>query len=427
MSTHTEQQVIGTLLRNPEWVAKVSISPNDFEDPICSAAFAAMRAMVAEGHTVDVYGVATRLGDGSALGDIASIWKECLSHPDNLESWCSKLRAASRGRQMASLLDLASKTIREGKDPDAVRSRLITRLASLEDEGRSYVHNGSEVMRQVVDSLQAAFDARESGGLVGVPSGITGLDKVLGGFHKSDLIIVGARPAMGKTAFMASIARNAALAGKRVGIASAEMPAVQIGLRMVSMIGDIHSTKLRSCDLDEHEYSRLTHAATQYRELPIEIYDKPACTPGDIALQARAWQLSGGIDLLIVDYLTRLRPDEEDSSRNREVGKMVASLKTLAKTLDIPVICLAQLSRSVEQRQDKRPIMADLRDSGEIEQEADSIMFLYRDSVYNSEADPQRGEILIEKNRHGPCSSITARFIPEQMLWTNVGDEEWTD
>ncbi len=328
---------------------------------------------------------------------------------------------------MVDLLQLATRTLEEGKNPDAVRARLITKLASLESAGKSHAHTAKQTMAEVVDYLQMAFDARQAGGLVGVTSGLTGLDKIMGGFHKSDLIVVGARPAMGKTAFMASLARAAALAGRRVGIASAEMPAVQIGLRMVSMFGGIASTKLRSCDLDEQEFARLNETASRYSQLPIEIYDKPACTPGDIAIQSRAWQLSGGLDLLMVDYLTRLNPDDSQDSRVREVGQMIQALKTLAKSLDIPVICLAQLSRQCEQRADKRPVMADLRDSGEIEQEADAVMFLYRDSVYNDSANPEEAEILVEKNRHGPCGKVMARFVAEQMLWTNAGDMQWTD
>lgn len=427
MSADNEYQVIGGLLKHPDMIARVDISAHDFTVSLCAMAFAAMRAIVAEGKSVDVFGVSERCGGDAELGNLAALWKDCLIRPENLQDRCEKLKAQSRGRQMADLLKLATQTLEEGKNPDAVRSRLITKLASLESAGKTYVHTAKQTMAEVVDYLQAAFDARETGGLVGVTSGLNGLDRLLGGFHKSDLIVVGARPAMGKTAFMASLAKAAALNGRRVGIASAEMPAVQIGLRMVSMFGEIASTKLRSCDLDEQEFTRLNETAQRYSELPIEIFDKPACTPGDIAIQARAWQLSGGLDLLMVDYLTRLNPDESQDSRVREVGQMVQSLKTLAKSLNIPVICLAQLSRQCEQRADKRPVMADLRDSGEIEQEADSVMFLYRDIVYNDQANPEEAEILVEKNRHGPCGKVIARFVQEQMLWTNAGGEAWTN
>lgn len=425
MSAENEYQVIGGLLKHPEMIARVDIDAADFTIPLCGQAFSAMRAIIADGKAVDVFGVSERCGGDSVLGDIASLWKECLIRPENLQDRCDTLKAASRGRQMVHLLHLATATLEQGKSPDAVRARLITALANLESASKSYTHTARQTMAQVVDYLQVAFDARQSGGLVGVTSGLAGLDRLLGGFHKSDLVVVGARPAMGKTAFMASLARAAALSGRRVGIASAEMPAVQIGLRMVSMFGGIASTKLRSCDLDDNEFSRLNETATRYSELPISIFDKPACTPGDIAIQARAWQLSGGLDLLFVDYLTRLNPDDSQDSRVREVGQMIQSLKTLAKSLDIPVICLAQLSRQCEQRSDKRPVMADLRDSGEIEQEADAVMFLYRDAVYNDSANPEEAEILVEKNRHGPCGLVKSRFIPEQMLWTNIEDGQW--
>lgn len=427
MSADNEYQVIGGLLKHPEMIGRIDIETADFTVAICGQAFSAMRAIIAEGKAVDVFGVSERIGGDTVLGNLAGLWKDCLIRPENLQDRCNTLKALARGRQMVDLLQLATRTLEEGKNPDAVRARLITKLASLESAGKSHVHTAKQTMAEVVDYLQMAFDARQAGGLVGVTSGLTGLDKIMGGFHKSDLIVVGARPAMGKTAFVASLARATALAGRRVGIASAEMPAVQIGLRMVSMFGGIASTKLRSCDLDEQEFSRLNETASRYSQLPIEIYDKPACTPGDIAIQSRAWQLSGGLDLLMVDYLTRLNPDDSQDSRVREVGQMIQSLKTLAKSLDIPVICLAQLSRQCEQRADKRPVMADLRDSGEIEQEADAVMFLYRDSVYNDSANPEEAEILVEKNRHGPCGKVMARFVAEQMLWTNAGDMQWTD
>lgn len=419
----TEMQLVGGLLRFPDMIPRVDIRAEDFTLELCGRAFAAMRAMVAEGLAVDAFGVAQRVGGDAALAELAGWWQECLVRRESIPDLCRALRSAACGRQTVTLLRTAIETLEQGKNPDAVRARLVARLVSLEAHGETWVHTAKETMQQVTDYLQAAWDAFHAGGLVGVPSGLSGLDRLLGGFHKSDLIVVGARPAMGKTAFMASLARNAALAGRRVGIASAEMPAVQIGLRMVSMFGGIESTRLRACNLDEDEFARLTSSSTQYGQLPIEIFDKPACTPADIAMQARVWQLSGGLDILFVDYLTRLQPDDVQDSRTREVGQMVQSLKTLAKSLDIPVVCLAQLSRQCDQRPNKRPVMSDLRDSGEIEQEADAVMFLYRDSVYSESADPEHAEVLVEKNRHGPCGKVIARFINEQMLWTNVGDE----
>lgn len=417
----TERQLIGLLLRHPTEIVRVSLRHEHFADPFCALAFMAMRQCVTDGLTPDVVTVAMHMPD-DPVGELAGLWQDAIGSGDNIPHLCGLVRKGAKGRNIAALLAKAQEALVAGKETDLIRSRLITRLSELDDDERLYTHTGRAWMGGVVDYLQAAFDARHNGtGLVGVPSGIEGLDNVLGGFHRSDLVVVGARPKMGKTSWMMSIAYNAAKAGRRVGIISAEMPAYQLGLRLVSMMSAIDSSKLRACDLDEQEHVRLTQSTTLAAELPIFLYDKPACTPGDVAIQARAWAIAGGIDLLFVDYLTRLSPDENNESRTREVGKMVADLKTIARTLDIPVICLAQLSRKVEERRDKRPLMSDLRDSGEIEQEADVVMFLYRDCVYEKGASEYDAEILVEANRHGPSGKILCGFHAERMQWVNHG------
>lgn len=411
-----EPIIIGTLLRHPDWIAKVSISANHFADEFCRDAFAAMRAAVSDGLAIDPITIATRM-EGNPIADVMTLWKETITRPENLTDWCEKLRKASRGRELLELLTLAQRTAAEGKDPDSIRAKLITRLASLDDDSQSFDHDTTRMMTSVVDFLQEAHEAFHAGGIVGVPSGIAGIDRAMGGFHKSDLVIVGARTSVGKTAFLLSLALNAAKQGRKVGIISAEMSAQQIGLRLTSMVGSIDSYRLRSGDLSEDEFARISNATQIAKKLSIRAYDKPACTPGDTAIQARAWQIAGGLDILFVDYLTRLTPDESNDSRVREVGKMVFSLKTLAKSLDIPVVCLAQINRAADQRANKRPLLSDLRDSGEIEQEADSVLLLYRDAMHNDAANPEDAEILIEKNRHGPCGTVNARFIHSTMTW----------
>lgn len=415
-----ESTVIGLLLRHPGAIARANLRHEHFGDDFCALAYMALRQCVADGVTPDVVTVAQRMPD-DPIATLSEFWRESIGSPDNLPHLCDQIRRSCRARNVAALLAKAQEALVQAKDADAIRSRLITRLAELDDDDRLYTHTGKGWMGGVLEYLQTAFDARNDGGMVGVPTGLSGLDNVLGGFHRSDLIVVGARPKMGKTAWMMSTAYAAAKAGRRVGIISAEMPAYQLGLRLVSMMSDIDAYKLRACDLDEMEFSRLTSATTLAANLPIHLYDRPACSPGDIAIQARAWQISGGLDLLFVDYLTRLQPDVAAESRTREVGKMVASLKTVARSLDIPVVCLAQLSRRLEERKDKRPILSDLRDSGEIEQEADVVMFLYRDSVYNEDSDQSAAEILVEANRHGPPGVVRCQFLPERMQWVNYG------
>lgn len=417
-----EPTVIGLLLRKPTEIVRVNLRHEHFSEPFCALAFMAMRQCVTEGLTPDVVTVALHMPD-NPVADLAALWQEtAVGTADNLPHLCGLIRQQARSRNIAALLSKAQEALVAGKNADAIRSRLITRLADLDDDERLYTHTGKAWMGEVVDYLTAASEASQNGGLMGVPSGIAGLDNIMGGFHRSDLIVVGARPKIGKTAWMMSAACRAAASGKRVGIISAEMPAYQLGLRLVAMMADINNAKLRACNLDDPEYTRLHAATLRASEMPLMIYDRPACSPADIAIQARAWTLSGGLDLLFVDYLTRLNPDERTDNRTREVGHMIASLKTVARSLDIPVVCLAQLSRKLEDRKDKRPMLSDLRDSGEIEQEADVVMFLYRDSVYNQDANPYDAEILVEANRHGPPGMIRCGFKAEQMQWVNYGD-----
>lgn len=419
-----EPTLIGLLLRNPGEIARMNLSGEHFLDALCAQAFMVMRRLVADGVTPDTFAVSEAI-PGNPGGELLDWWKEtAAASPRNLPHLAERIRKAYRGRKLATLLDKARDTLAEGKPADPIRARLLTRLAELDDDDQTWTHSGTGWMHDVLTHLEAAQAATETGQLVGVTSGLSGLDKMLGGFHRSDLIVVGARPKMGKTAWMMSTAHNAAKAGKRVGIISAEMPAYQLGLRLVSIMANLEFSRLRACDLQDHEYSRLTSSAQMITNLPIFLYDKPACTPGDIAIQARAWAIAGGLDLLFVDYLTRLNPDEHTESRTREVGKMVASLKTVARTLDVPVVCLSQLSRRLEERKDKRPMLSDLRDSGEIEQEADVVAFLYREAVYDRNADPANAEIIVEANRHGPPGVVQCRFEPTTMHWMNRYDHD---
>lgn len=414
-----EQAIIGILLKKPDSITKVSIKPEHFSDEFCVRAFGAMRVLVTKGMVPDVIGVAESMGGN--LGDNLAVltgWMNETASAANLDHWVNRLRDAHK---LASIKKMLSEALESTDSADAIRAKLITQLASIEDDGRSYETGGTEWMAQVVEKVEEVWEAKMNGnGTVGITSGNIDLDGYLGGFHKSDLIVMGARPKMGKTAWLMNCAKAAAMAGKRVGIASAEMPAYQLGERIVSDVANLSASVFRNGNLDERGFSSLTYGCQKVAGLPIRIFDKPRMTPGDIAVQAKAWELSGGVDIIFVDYLTRLVPDQTDKNRTREVGRMISDLKTLARTMNIPVVCLAQLSRGVEERSDKRPMPSDLRDSGEIEQEADVIMFLYRDAVYNDDADPRSGEILIEANRHGPTGLINCTFDGEFMRWASA-------
>lgn len=255
----------------------------------------------------------------------------------------------------------------------------------------------------------------------GIPSGLTDLDEILCGFQPGFLYVLGARPAMGKTVLMMDWAMHAAVKVRaHVGVVSAEMSGLDLAFRSVASTGRIDNTRLQTGKLDDDEWPRLTSAINLLADTNLRIFDKPACSITDIALQARAWRLGGGLDMLLVDYLSLLKPEGKHETRTREVGAMVYALKQLARSLNIPVVLLAQLNRELEKRPNKRPTMADLRDSGEIEQNADVVMFLYRDEVYNPDTD-QKGvaEINIEKNRHGPRGTVKATFLGQYFRFEN--------
>jgi replicative DNA helicase len=421
-----QKSIIGGLIRFPKEITRLGLVPDHFQDPFCYRAYSAMVSLTHSGVPINALDVSQKMG-GDSVANLESLkeFRKDVQSPTLLIHWASSLKEAFKSKQIKKLL---TEAISSHEPTDVIRSRVITQMAALDEDGRNYETGGKEWMSQVVEKVEEVFQAKHHGsGTVGIKSGIQRMDEILGGFHKSDLIVMGARPKMGKTAWLMNAAKAAAMEGKKVGIASAEMPAWQLGERIVSDIANLSASVFRSGDLEESDCNALTYGTTIAKDLPIRIFDKPRMTVGDIALQTKAWELSGGIDILFVDYLTRLTPDSTENNRVREVGQMVSSLKTLARIHNIPVVCLAQLSRKVEERNDKRPMPSDLRDSGEIEQEADVIMFLYRDSVYNTDADPREAEILIEANRHGPTGRIRCTFDGEFMRWAELEDPSFKD
>jgi replicative DNA helicase len=419
-----EAETLGILLRHPAEIARTALVPSDFSYEDHRLIFQSMRAVVAAGLTVDVFSVGERLGREDGIALVSSLWRDTVGSLANLEHWEKKLCLAARGRALRELAAKAVATLDEGRhDPDKLRGRLIQRLAELDGERRDYAFDARKSMASVLDRIEDIGQTTAQGKLTGIPTGIEQLDAMLGGLQKSDLTVAAGRSSMGKTAWAVSVAYHAASLGYRVGIASTEMSHVDLGMRFVSLHTGISADRIRRGQLSDRDYGAIGKAVSVLEKLPYEVLDKPACTVPDIALQARAWQLTGGLDLLIVDYLQRLRPESRCDSRAREVGEMAVGLKTVARTLNIPVIALAQVNRECEKRPNKRPNLGDLRESGDIEHEADQVLFLYRDSVYNSHANPREAEILIEKNRHGPPGIVIAGYNPDTMHWASRVEE----
>ncbi len=277
-----------------------------------------------------------------------------------------------------------------------------------------------DVLVKVVDRIDQLFN--QEGSITGLPTGYNDLDEMTSGLQDGDLIIVAGRPSMGKTTFAMNIAEHAAMTcDKPVAVFSMEMPADSLAMRMISSLGRIDQNKVRSGKLGDDDWPRLTSAIGLLQEKPLFIDDTGGLSPNE--LRARCRRLTrehGRLGLVVIDYLQLMQVPGFKENRTAEISEISRSLKGLAKELNVPVVALSQLNRSLEQRPDKRPVMSDLRESGAIEQDADVIIFIYRDEVYNEDS-PDKGtaEILIRKQRNGPIGSIRLTFLGKYTRFEN--------
>ncbi len=279
-----------------------------------------------------------------------------------------------------------------------------------------------EVIKKNIETIERYQEYRET--VTGVPSGYKDLDKLTAGFQKSDLIIIAARPSMGKTALGLCIARNAAKeSGVPVGFFSLEMSKEQLAMRLLCSEARVDSHKIRSGFLSRQECGKLLQAAGIFMDVPIYIDDTPAISPLELRAKARRIMSDQGLGLVVVDYLQLMRGRETVERREQEISEISRSLKGLAKELNIPVIAIAQLNRKVEERTDKRPLLSDLRESGAIEQDADVIAFIYRDEIYAKNAckEPGVAEIIIGKQRNGPSGeTVKLAYISTYTRFENL-------
>jgi replicative DNA helicase len=279
-----------------------------------------------------------------------------------------------------------------------------------------------EVIKKNIETIERYQEYRET--VTGVPSGYKELDRLTAGFQKSDLIIIAARPSMGKTALGLCIARNAAMkSGIPVGFFSLEMSKEQLAMRLLCSEAMVDSHKIRSGFLSRQECGKLLQAAGLFMDVPIYIDDTPGISPLELRAKARRIMADQGLGLVVVDYLQLMRGRETAERREQEISEISRSLKGLAKELDIPVIAIAQLNRKVEERADKRPLLSDLRESGAIEQDADVIAFIYRDEVYakHGSKEPGVAEIIIGKQRNGPSGeTVKLAYISTYTRFENL-------
>ena len=316
---------------------------------------------------------------------------------------------STEGRESRSLLEEAE--------------RLVFAIAEKGARGGSGFVSVQDALKEAMEKIDElnAFE----GDITGIPTGYQDFDRLTAGLQPSDLIIVAGRPAMGKTTFAMNIAEHAAIKhGKSVAVFSMEMASLQLVMRMFSSVGQIDQTRIRTGSLDDMDWPKLTSAMNLLHKSKIFIDDTPALSPAELRARARRLKREHDVDLIVVDYLQLMSVPDSRENRATEIAEISRSLKTIAKELNVPVVALSQLNRALEQRPNKRPVMADLRESGAIEQDADLIVFIYRDEVYNPETSEKgKAEIIIGKHRNGATGTVQLAFQGPWLRFVNLAPE----
>ncbi len=416
-----EAAVLGALLIDAEAIYRVLpfLRAEDFYLEKHRLIYAAIVALHERREPLDLLTLTTELSQReqlAAVGGPAYLAQLVNAVPSaiNVESYGRIVeQAAVRRRLLEAASTIARLAYQESLPIEQVVDRAEQTIFGISEKR---VTRDLQPIQEVVQHYYERVDYLYShrGEPMGVPSGFSDLDKILGGFQRSDLVILAARPGVGKTSLMLAFALRAAERRRTVGIFSLEMSAEQIVQRMVSAYSRIDAHRLRLGEIEEDEWERFYDAIARLSELPIYIDDTPAVSPLQVRTKCRRLQSERGLDLVIVDYLQLMNADLRTENRVQEVSYISRMLKSLARELDVPVIAASQLSRAVEQRADKRPVLSDLRESGSLEQDADVVMFIYREDPSGSEAlPPERAnlaEIIVAKHRSGPTGSVSLYF-----------------
>lgn len=418
---YAEEAVLGGLMARNEAFHDVAslLAAEQFTSPLRRRLWTAIRDRILAGEPADAVTLMDALpNDADAVMELAAT----ATTGGSVDVYAELVRENWRMREAAGIGQRLLAGARD-RDPGSV-NEAIAALLSLNAEVTEHEFTGKQILQMAFEVTERAF--ANGGQLPGITTGLRELDEILGGWHDSDLTIIGGRPAMGKTAFMLGLAESAAGSGARVGIFSAEQPAEQIGIRRASLASRVSAAAIRSGNIHDEDWPKITAGITATRDRAVWVYDRPAVTLDELVGVARKWKHAHGIQILFVDYAQRITVPRAD--RITEVSLVARGLKNLARDLQIPVISLAQVVKGVDTRNDKRPTAGDLANSDELTREADQILMLYRDEVYNREThDRGIAEVLIEKNRHGPTGFKRFRFQAETMAFEDLRSDplEW--
>ena len=441
-SIEAEQSVLGGLMLDSEAWDKVSeaVVREDFYSRSHRLIFEAMGKLVESGQPLDLVTVTEQLEledqleDAGGFAYISEITKNTPS-AGNIVSYGEIVRERAVVREMIRVAhDIADAGYNpEGRNSGELLDFAETKVFKIAEQ-RADANEGPEgiksILEKTVDKIEELYNNPHNG-VTGVSSGFGDLDNMTAGFQAGDLVIVAARPSMGKTTFAMNLCEQAALhEDKPVLIFSLEMPSEQIMMRMLASLGRVDQTKIRTGRLDDDDWARVSSTmGIMLEQGKMYIDDSSGLTPNDVRSRARRIAREyGGLSMIMVDYLQLMQVPALSDNRTLEIAEISRSLKALAKELGIPVIALSQLNRSLEQRADKRPINSDLRESGSIEQDADLIMFIYRDEVYNDTSeDKGTAEIIIGKQRNGPIGRVRLTFQGQFSRFDNFAGPQFEE
>jgi replicative DNA helicase len=434
-SVEAEQAVIGGLLLDNRAWEKIAdkISALDFYRQDHRTLFEAIGDLEARNQPFDAVTLSellTKTGQLEQVGGLAYIGRLAKDTPSaaNITAYADIVRERSILRQLIAVgTDITSNAFqtegRESRELLEEAEKQIYQIAEQDMRGRGGFQDIKGLLTRTVEQIDHLFETE--GAITGLPTGFDKFDEMTTGLQPGDLVIVAGRPSMGKTTFAMNIAENAAIGAQvPVAVFSMEMPSEQLAMRMISSLGRIDQHHIRTGQLTDDDWPRITSAVHMLSEAKLFIDDTPAMSPNEVRARARRLKRQHGLGLVVVDYLQLMQVAGSNENRTTEISEISRGLKALAKELKVPVIALSQLNRSLEQRTDKRPIMSDLRESGAIEQDADLIVFIYRDEVYNDES-PDKGtaEIIIGKQRNGPIGKSRLTFLGKYTKFENFVPE----
>ncbi|MFW7339960.1 replicative DNA helicase [Pollutimonas sp. H1-120] len=424
-SVEAEQSVLGGLLLDNAAFDRVTdvLNEDDFYRFDHKIIWQHITRLISLARPADVVTVNESLASAGKSDDVGGLsYLNALAHNTpsaaNIRRYAEIVRERSMLRKLVSVADEISAAAfqPQGKEARQLLDEAESRVFQIAQEGARGATGFQEIqplLTQVVERIDELYHREGDSDITGVPTGFTDLDRMTSGLQAGDLVIVAGRPSMGKTSFSMNIGEHVAIEqGLPVAVFSMEMGAVQLAMRMVGSVGMLDQHRMRTGKLTADDWPRLTHAVQQVQEAQIYIDETPALTSMEVRARSRRLaRQCGQLGLIIIDYMQLMSANSSGENRATEISEISRSLKGLAKELNCPLIALSQLNRSLEQRPNKRPVMSDLRESGAIEQDADLILFIYRDEVYNPDS-PDKGtaEIIVGKQRNGPIGSVRLTF-----------------